>query len=392
MWYYNGMIIRSLIDDDLYKVTMGQLVFHRFNSVHAHYRLIVRSDVKLGYLAPSVQRELELLADLRLTSDESQWLRQLRFVKPDYVDFLENFRHNPRYVTIQNIDDQLVVDIDGPWLFTMWFEVKLLAIISELYMAPHYNANADLKEGKDRLMEKVRVIREEAPEGWKFADFGTRRRFSHRTQEMVVSTFAKEVPQNFVGTSNMSLACKYNLTPIGTMAHEILMAGQAMECQLAESQNYILMAWAQEYRGDLGYALPDTIGLEAFLRGFDMFFAKLYDGVRLDSGDPYWAGEKIIAHYESMRINPLSKVIIPSDDLNLEKSFALHRHFSPRIGVSSGIGTYLTNDCGVKPLSIVIKATHFNGKPVAKISDTPGKEICDDPMFLAYLKQVFKVS
>jgi len=388
--YDYNMLIRSLIDEDFYTATMAQAIFHNFTEMQARYKLTVRSDIKLGYLAEQVQAEIDSLALLQLTPRESDWLRDIRYMKSEFVDFLEIFRHNPKYVQVGvSKDGQLEIDIAGPWIFTLWFEIKILAIISELYMAPHFNQNEDLKVGMDRLEAKIEMIKKSAPEGFKFADFGTRRRFSYRTQRMVVEKLSQAIPQNFMGTSNMALACEFGITPIGTMSHQWLMAGQALDCSLKNHQSYMLTKWAEEYRGNLGYALSDTITLKSFLDDFDRYLSKLFDGVRLDSGDPFVAGEVVIQHYESLGIDPKTKYIIPSDSLDLETAFRLHETFSGRIGISHGIGTNLTNDCGVAPLSIVIKATHFNDRPVAKISDSPGKSMCPDPIYLGYLKHVF---
>jgi nicotinate phosphoribosyltransferase len=208
----------------------------------------------------------------------------------------------------------------------------------------------------------------------------------------VVATFAQEVPEHFKGTSNVHLAKKYGLVPIGTMAHEYLQTFQAMGVQLKDFQKAALEAWVQEYRGDLGVALTDVVGMDAFVADFDLYFAKLFDGLRHDSGDPVAWGEKALAHYERLKINAHTKRLVFSDGLDIPTALALHDHFADRIQTGFGIGTHLTNDMGLPTLNIVMKLVSCNGQPVAKLSDSPGKTICDDATFLAYLRQVFRIA
>jgi nicotinate phosphoribosyltransferase len=226
-------------------------------------------------------------------------------------------------------------------------------------------------------------------------DFGLRRRYSGAWQREVVQTFATQTPQWFKGTSNVLLARDLNLVPIGTMAHEYLQTYQALGVRLRDFQKAALEDWVQEYRGDLGIALTDTVGMDAFLADFDLYFAKLFDGLRHDSGDPVAWGEKALAHYTRLRIDAHTKRLVFSDGLDLERALMLYRHFGDRTQLGFGIGTNLTNDMGdapeMRPLNIVMKLVRANGQPVAKLSDTPGKTLCDDETYLAYLRQVFNV-
>ena len=208
-------------------------------------------------------------------------------------------------------------------------------------------------------------------------------------QREVVGTLAREVPEYFKGTSNVLLARDLNLTPIGTMAHEFLQTYQALGVRLRDFQRAALEAWVQEYRGDLGIALTDVVGMDAFLADFDLYFAKLFDGLRHDSGDPVAWGEKALGHYARLRVDAHTKRLVFSDSLNLPLAFELYRRFADRTQLGFGIGTNLTNDMGGPTLHIVMKLTQCNGQPVAKLSDSPGKVLCDDQTFLAYLKQVF---
>jgi nicotinate phosphoribosyltransferase len=225
-----------------------------------------------------------------------------------------------------------------------------------------------------------------------FFDFGCRRRFSGEWQDEVVATLAGTAPQFFKGTSNVHLARKHGLVAIGTMAHEYLQTFQASgNVQLRLFQKQAMDTWVQEYRGDLGIALTDTVGMDAFLADFDLFFAKLFDGLRHDSGDPVVWGEKAIAHYQRLRIDPHTKRLVFSDGLDIPQALYLHGQFADRIQVGFGIGTNLTNDLGLDALNIVMKLVSCNGQPTAKLSDSPGKTLCDDETFLAYLRQVFNV-
>jgi nicotinate phosphoribosyltransferase len=225
---------------------------------------------------------------------------------------------------------------------------------------------------------------------FEFFEFGTRRRFSAAWQDEVVGTLAREVPEYFKGTSNVLLAWKYNLTAIGTMAHEYLQTFQGVGVQLREFQKKALEVWVQEYRGDLGIALTDVVGMDAFLADFDLYFAKLFDGMRHDSGDPIVWGEKAIAHYEELKIDPNTKRLVFSDGLTLKFAFeTLYPIFADRTKPGFGIGTQLSNDTGIEPLNVVMKLVSCNTHPVAKLSDSPGKALSTDATFLAYLKQVF---
>jgi nicotinate phosphoribosyltransferase len=223
------------------------------------------------------------------------------------------------------------------------------------------------------------------------ADYGTRRRYSRNWHEEVIVGLRDSLGENFAGTSNVWLAMRLGVLPLGTMAHEYLQACQALGARLRDSQTYGFEVWAREYRGDLGIALSDVYGIDAFLRDFDLYFCKLFDGARHDSGDPFDWGERLIRHYEANRVDPRTKTLIFSDSLNVPLAIELYRRFRDRTRLAFGIGTNLTNDLGFRPLQIVIKMVRCNGQPVAKLSDSPEKTMCDDPAYLAYLRQVFQI-
>jgi nicotinate phosphoribosyltransferase len=262
--------------------------------------------------------------------------------------------------------------------------------VSEVYFR-RTRPRPNLAEGRRRLQTKIAQINGVPDAEFRIADYGTRRRFSRIWQDEVVRTLRDGIGAKFVGTSNVHFALEHELTPLGTMAHEYLQACQAVGPRLRDSQVFAFNTWAREYRGDLGIALSDVCGMDAFLRDFDLFFCKLFDGVRHDSGDPFEWGEKLIAHYRKMRIDPRTKVMVYSDSLNVPLAIELFEYFKGRIQTAFGVGTNLTNDLGHDPLQIVIKMTRCNGQPVAKISDEPSKAMEYDPSYVAYLRKVFQV-
>jgi nicotinate phosphoribosyltransferase len=390
-------IIRSLLETDLYKFTMWQPMLHRHPQTQAEYRFMCRntSGFALAELLTEVNEQLDHLCSLSLTEDELGYLGSLRYIKPDFVDFLRIFRFQRRFIQARAQGDALEIVASGPQVHVMGFEIYVLAIVNELYFR-RADAAAALATGRARLQAKVSQLRAFGDEParahpFEFFDFGVRRRFSGAWQEEVVSTLKAQVPQYFKGTSNVHLAHKLGLVAIGTMAHEYLQTYQALGVRLRDFQKYALEDWVQEYRGDLGVALTDVVGMDAFLADFDLYFAKLFDGLRHDSGDPIVWGEKALAHYARLRIDAHTKRLVFSDGLDVPTALRIYRHFADRTQLGFGIGTSLTNDVGLTPLNIVMKLVHCNGQPVAKLSDSPGKTMCSDETFLAYLRQVFNV-
>jgi len=386
------MIIRSLLDTDLYKFTMMQVVLHQFPAAQVEYRFRCRTPgIRLAPHLEEISSEIEALGELRFGDEELAYLRSLRFMKSDFVDFLALFHFNRKYIRISAgpAGGEIEITIRGPWLHTILFEIPVLAIVSEVYFR-RTQPGADLAEGRRRLRAKIERVRQVDPAlEFKISDYGTRRRFSFGWHEEVIRTLKEEIPQSFAGTSNVLLAMRHGVTPLGTLAHEYMQACQALGPRLRDAQIFALDKWAQEYRGDLGIALSDTYGTEAFLRDFDMYFCKLFDGARHDSGDPFVWGEKMIAHYQRNRVDPHSKTLIFSDQLSVPLAIEIAQRFHGRARTAFGIGTNLTNDVGFEPINIVIKMTECNGQPVAKVSDAPGKTVSTDPGYLAYLRQVY---
>ncbi|MDC5070882.1 nicotinate phosphoribosyltransferase [Acinetobacter baumannii] len=394
-------IIHSLLDTDLYKFTMLQVVLHKFPQTHSVYHFRCRNLEDTVYplvdILDDLNEQLDHLCNLNYKEDELQYLRKLRFIKSDFVDYLELFQLKRRFIHA-SIDEEgrLDIRIEGPMVQAMMFEIFVLAIVNELYFS-RIKTDEVWAEGERRLQAKLELIQQyekaQQPNDPPFlvSDFGTRRRYSFEWQKHVVAAFHNTVPNVFRGTSNVLLAKELNITPIGTMAHEFLQAFQALDVRLRDFQKAALETWVQEYRGDLGIALTDVVGMDAFLRDFDLYFAKLFDGLRHDSGDPYEWGDKAYAHYRKLKIDTKTKMLTFSDGLNLPKAWELHQYFKDRFQVSFGIGTNLTNDMGQTPLNIVLKLVECNGQSVAKISDSPGKTMTDNDTFLAYLRQVFQI-
>jgi len=390
-------VITSLLDTDLYKFTMWQTMLHRHPQTQAEYTFVCRNEpaYPLAELLDDVNAQLDHLCSLSYSIDDLAYLRGLRFMRSDFIDFLRIFRFQREFIRARAVGPQLEIVADGPQVHVMAFEIYVLAIVNELYFR-RFDQTVALAEGRRRLTAKIERLRafEKLPprrHPFEFFDFGVRRRFSGDWQREVVARFKREIPQYFKGASNVLFARDLGLVPIGTMAHEYLQTYQTRGVRLRDFQRAALEDWVQEYRGDLGVALTDVVGMDAFLGDFDLYFAKLFDGLRHDSGDPVIWGEKALAHYEKLRIDAHTKRLVFSDGLDFDRSIALYDHFADRTQLGFGIGTNLTNDMGLKTLHIVMKLTHANRQPVAKLSDSPGKLLCDDETFLAYLRQVFKV-
>ena len=388
-------IITSLLDTDAYKLHMQQAVFHRYHEVPVVAEFRCRSSELLGIYANEITQQINLLAQLTLSDDEFHYLSSLPFFKEDYLLWLKSFRFKPEQVVVSVADGgQLAIRISGPWRDVVMWEVPLLALVSEIAQRDrHPNISAD--DAVLQLRKLLNLFYEQAEQNqldlshFKLMDFGTRRRFSYQVQRAIVSLLKNEFPY-LVGTSNYKLAHEFSLAPVGTQAHEWFQAHQQISPELANSQREALQSWLDEYPNQLGIALTDCITMDAFLRDFDENFANRYQGLRHDSGDPIEWGKKAIAHYEKLGIDPLSKTLVFSDSLDLQKALELYRYFHNQINLIFGIGTRLTcNIPNVVPLNIVIKLVECNGKPVAKLSDSPGKTICEDDEFVNQLRKAF---
>jgi nicotinate phosphoribosyltransferase len=393
-----GPIVRSLLENDLYKFTMWQALLHSHPGAQAEYLFVCRNkpEFPLAELVNEVNREIDELCNMTFTQDELDYLSSLRFIKSDFVDFLTIFRFQRRFIEVKAQNGGLWIRTYGPQVHVMAFEIYVLYIVNELY-SRRLATPSTIDEARRRLHAKIDALksfdqRSPARHPFEFSDFGLRRRYARTWHDEVVSTLKNEVPEYFKGTSNVELARKYGLIPIGTMAHEYMQSYQAFGVRLRDFQRAALEGWVQEFRGDLGTALTDVVGMDAFLADFDLYFAKLFDGLRHDSGDPIEWGEKALAHYARLRINAHTKRLVFSDGLSFETAFSLYDHFADRTMTAFGIGTNLTNDTGLPTLNIVMKLLSCNGQPVAKLSDSPGKTLCTDETYLAYLRQVFQIA
>ncbi len=372
-------IITSLLANDLYKFTMQQLVLNQFPNIEVEFKFHNRGKTAFprGF-ARKLQEQVDAMGDLRLKREEINFLRtSAHFLKGSYLEWLAGFSPDPSHVHISQRGERLDVTVKGPWYQVIYWEVPLMATISELYFIE--TGQKPDNKWLQRAIQKGQILK---ANGVTFADFGLRRRYSAYVHEEVVKALMQFKKQSgdkggFVGTSNVELAYKYGLRPIGTMAHELPMV-MATVFGFQSANEKVLEKWLEEYNGDLGIALPDTFTTEVFLRSFDRKFAMMFDGVRQDSGDPKEFAEKIIAHYQSVEIDPRTKTIVFSDGLNPEKAVELTRYCEGRIKCSFGIGTNFSNDVGVKPLNIVIKANKAKRSgwpwlPTVKLSDTKGK-------------------
>lgn len=386
---------------------MMQVVLHHFPGAQVEYRFKCRNPgIDLAQFAGQIREEVRSLCSVQFRDAELTYLRSMRFIKSDFVDFLGLFRLNEKYISITpQPSGELEIRIKGPWLHTILFEIPVLAIVNEVYFR-NTQKKPDLEEGRRRLETKIGQLQDAGLADLKIADYGTRRRFSKDWHEEVLRTLnarlgavtsppvqsrpGARLPQ-LAGTSNVLYAMKLGLIPLGTMAHEYLQACQGLGPRLRDSQIFGFESWAREYRGDLGIALSDVYGMSAFLRDFDLYFCKLFDGARHDSGDPFQWGERMLAHYIANRVDPRTKTLIFSDSLTVPRTIELYQQFRGRCQLAFGIGTNLTNDLGYEPLQIVIKMITCNGQPVAKLSDTPSKNMCEDEKYLAYLRQVFEI-
>lgn len=373
------MIIKSMLDDDLYKFSMMQAVFHQYPNAEGEYEFKCRNEgVKLGFLEKQVRAEIKNLEKLQLTPAEYNFMQGLGYFKKDYLDYLSEFRYNAKDCAVCCDDNgDLQIRIIGKWVETILFEVKVLAIVNELYFN-HILKNIDSrKTGDFKLDAKIQMLKEYPR--LTFAEFGTRRRRSAEWQMHVAKRLHEECPQ-MVGTSNVYLAMKLGIRPIGTQAHEWFMGHLGLVDNIDQAQKRALHVWLQEYDNELGTALTDTFTTDAFFRDFGIVLANEFSGVRHDSGDPIEFGYKVIEHYKSLGIDPRTKMIIFSDGLDIPKTIEIYKEFTGLIGVSFGIGTNLTNDVGVEALNIVIKLMELNGTPLVKLSDNIGKTMGLDEM------------
>ena len=382
-------IIESRLDTDLYKFNMDQVIFHKHTDLSGEYFFLCRNPgvVFTREMYAEINAQIDHLCSLRFTRRELDYLRSIRYIKGDYVEFLRLWHPIRDYVeTSLSRDGELSVVVRGPLFSAMQFEIYLLEIVNEVYFRMKYDYEALKSAAEARLDAKIEAF-QSGKYTFNFAEFGCRRRLSREWEDEVVRRLSQET-NACVGTSNVYLAMKYGLKPIGTYAHEFVQMYQGIDSiPLAYTNHYALEDWYDEYRGDNGTALSDTLTTDLFLLDFNRAMVNNFNGVRHDSGNPFSWGEKLIAHYQKYGVDPKTKLLLFSDSLDFDRAQALYDHFRDRIKVSFGIGTFCSNDTGVEPLNIVIKLQTVNGRAVAKLSDTPGKSMCRDEEYLEYLRR-----
>ena len=390
-------IITSLLETDMYKFSMGQAIYHQFSDYKTTWTFKCRNtDVHFTkQMVAEIKRQIQLYCSLRFTEEELEYLHGIKWFKGSYVDFLRLWQ--PRFEDFE-ISDQaecgLLINARGTWLNTSMYEIPTLAIVNEVYFRMAYDYKELEESFCNRLTEKIEKLVDGTYAIGAFSEFGIRRRLSAAAQELAIKELSTHVfpASRFVGTSNVYLAKKYNLTPVGTMAHEwIMCVGQGNhKHNPAYSNWYALDAWVKEYGVLNGIALTDTITTDCFLKDFQLTYATLFSGVRHDSGDPITWGDKMIAHYKELGIDPKCKTLLFSDSLNFKEADRIQRYFNGNIQIAFGIGTYLSNDTDVSALNIVMKTTACNGMDVAKLSDVAGKGMCKNPDYVHYLNRCIK--
>ncbi len=356
-------IITHFTDDDLYKFTMCCAVIECFPRTRVKYRFNDRDNtVYPPGFAELVAEQIAMLENLRISDEEITFMREkCNYIPAWFMSYLRGFRYDRRWTNVwQDHEGHLHIEFEGSWSDTILLEVKVLAIVSELYyIVTGESKSFDYEDYYRRSYIKAERL---IDAGCSFSDFGTRRRASAKAQETAVRAMSEcsrshKGPGRFTGTSNVYLAMKYDLTPIGTMAHEFVCAIAGMYGPLMA--NHIAMTkWAQTYRGALGTFLYDTYGWQIFSLNFSTDYANMFKGLRVDSGDNYEQLNLIVEKYRSLHIDPATKQIVFSNGLNVDKAIAIQKYAADKCQPSYGIGTHFTNDFpDIRPRNIVIKLT-----------------------------------
>lgn len=404
-------IVRSLIDNDFYKLLMCQSVFRNKPDAQVRFSLINRAqDVPLAKLIDEgeLREQLDHIRSLSLTRGESTYLRGNTFYgkrqmfRPDFMEWFENLRLPPYELT--RVGDQYELTFEGSWPEVMLWEIPALAVLMELRSRAvlgkmgKFELQVLYARATTKLWEKIERLRE-AP-GLKLADFGTRRRHSYLWQDWCVQAMLEGLgPDAFIGTSNVHIAMRRDIEAIGTNAHELPMVYSALaqtDEALAHAPYDVLSDWHDEHDGNLRIILPDTYGTKGFLERAPDWLAG-WTGIRIDSGDPATAAETAINWWKSRGEDPTKKLVIFSDGLDVDKILELHNQFSGRVRPSFGWGTLMTNDFrgltsgdALAPFSMVCKAVSANGSPTVKLSDNPRKAMGPADEITRY-KRVFGV-
>lgn len=370
-------MIQSILDNDLYKFTMQQAVHRLYPRAQAEYEFTNRGATAFPQgFAQRVKQEIEKMAGLSLSQSQKAYLKNTcSFFTPTYLDYLESYTYNPDEVILGQAKEHFFLTVKGPWHRTILWEVPLMATISETFFSMTAPTPPFIKNIKQRNQDKAAVM---AANQIYFADFGTRRRFSFATHDTLIQDILGQKNHTLIGTSNVHLAQKFGIPPIGTLAHEWIMFHGAIT-GYKKANATAMEAWIKVFKDELGIALADTYTTEVFLSSFDARLAGHFDGVRQDSGDPIAFIKKLVLHYENLHIDPATKTIIFSDGLDIKGATAIHNECKDKIKDAYGIGTHLTNDLGVAPLNMVIKLSRCQLNPekpwhqTIKLSDDRGK-------------------
>ena len=393
-------IVTSLLDTDLYKFSMGQLAMRKYGDANVEWKFVCRNkDVHFtADMLTEIRHQLELYCGLQFTKEELEYLSSIKWLDKGYISFLAVWHPMMEHFIIDDdADCGLNIRTVGPWFLTIYYEIPVLSIVNEVYYHFQYKDryNEIAASAITRAKQKVQDLGSGKYCLGNFSEFGTRRRLNKDVQIEIIQMFKKANEEKelggsvFGGTSNVEIAMKEHLKPIGTMAHEVFMVtGQGYpERNPAYSNKYVMDDWHDLYGIQLGIALTDCITTDCFLLDFDIKNATLFAGVRSDSGDPFEWGEKMINHYKKLGIDPKTKTLLFSDSLDFELADKLYTHFKDRCRVAFGIGTFMVNDTIVPPLNIVMKTVKANGVPVVKISDSPGKGIGESKQYEEYLQR-----
>jgi len=403
-------IVRSLIDTDFYKLLMCQTVFRNRPDTQVTFSLINRSQhVPLARLIDEgeLREQLDHIRSLSLSRGESTWMRGNTFYGKrqmfgsEFMDWFEGLRLPPYH--LERVGDQYELTFEGAWPEVMLWEIPALSVLMELRSRAVVNAMGRFElqvlyaRAMTKLWEKIERLR--GLEGLRVADFGTRRRHSFLWQDWAVQAMTEGLGEAFIGTSNCLIAKNRDLEAIGTNAHELPMVYSALaedDAALARAPYDVLSDWHEEHDGNLRIILPDTYGTKGFLDGAPDWLAG-WTGIRIDSGDPAEGAETAIRWWQDRGEDPLSKLVIFSDGLDVDKIEALHTQFAGRVRASFGWGTLLTNDFrglaegdALAPFSLVCKAVSANGKATVKLSDNPRKAMGPEAEVERY-KRVFGV-